>query len=260
MKLSKSCRVIAALAVAVMIVLFVGTAVSQSFGPKNQGKRTQNIQTYVLTSFEKVANWNVQFSRFTAKMYKPGTGWVEDSKKNQMRVFKGKPWGLEFRHITGEQNVLGVKASFDRKGYNHIQIIPKAPIPMEGLVKEIDLWVWGGNFKYRLEIQLIDYKGYVHTLDCGWLNYIGWRNIRIKVPAYIPQGEKYIPRLKTLRFKGFKLLSHPAERNDIFYVYFDRMQIQTDVFLSRFDGDKLVKEAPADWMPRQKTLLNRTGK
>jgi len=260
MKLSKTCRVTAALIIAALVVLFVGIASSRGFRPDKPAERTQNIQTYVLTSFEKVGNWKVKFSRFTAKIYKPGTGWVEDPVKNQMRIFKGKPWGLDFKHISGEENVLGIKASFDRKGYNYIEIIPKGPIPMEGLVKEIDLWVWGGNFRYRLELQLIDYKDYVHVMDCGWLNYIGWRNIRLKIPGHIPQGEKYIPRLKPLRFKSFKLLAHPGERNDIFYVYFDRMQIQTDVFLSRFDGDKLVKEAPADWMPRHKSLLDRTSK
>jgi len=259
MKLSTSSRVLAALVISASVLFFVGIVGSQDIRPGGVGK-TRNIQTYVLTSFEKQENWTVKFSRFTAKAYVADKGWIEDDKKNQMRVFKGKPWGLDFPHIKGEENVLGVKASFDRMGYNHIEIIPKEPIPMEGEVLEMDLWVWGGNFKYRLEIQLIDYKGYVHVLDAGWLNYVGWRNIRIKVPSYIPQGEKYIPRMKTLRFKGFKLLAHPAERSDIFYVYLDRMQIQTDVFLSRFDGDQLVKNAPVDWMPKPKTLLNQSNK
>lgn len=251
MRLIKSCRIFTALAVLASVVFFVGIAGSQEPGKD----RTKNLQTYVLSSFEKAEDWTVEFSQYTAKVFEAGKGWVQDNAKNQLRGFEGKPWGLDFPHIKGESRVIGIKASFDRKGYNYIIVRPKAPIPMEGLVSEIDLWVWGGNFKYKLELQLIDYKGFEHTLDAGWLNFTGWRNIRIKIPEWIPQGEQYIPRLKTLRFKAFKLLAHPAERSDVYYVYFDRMQIQTDVYLSRFDGDELVKKAPEDWMPKQKTLL-----
>jgi len=129
------------------------------------------------------------------------------------------------------------------------------PLPMIGKVEAIDVWVWGGNFQWRLELHLLDYLGYKHVIDAGWLNFVGWRNIRLSVPRHIPQGEKYVPRLKTLRFEKFVLLANPGEREDIFYVYFDRMQIQSDVYMERFDGDDLVEQGfKAGWMPKQETL------
>ena len=44
----------------------------------------------------------------------------------------------------------------------------------------------------------------------------------------------------------------PGERAEGFYVYFDRMQIQTDIYIERFDGDDLVKDGQKKgWIPKQ---------
>lgn len=247
----------------ISVVGFVGDSslVAQfSGGPVN---KTQNIQTFVLNSFEDPSEWRVDFSMYAAKKYNATSKQFEvDRERNTWTNFVGKPWGVAIEGPTNR--CLAVKGGFDRKGYNWIEVYPyktvngKAeikPLPMIGKVEAIDVWVWGGNFQWRLELHLLDYLGYKHVIDAGWLNFVGWRNIRLSVPRHIPQGEKYVPRLKTLRFEKFVLLANPGEREDIFYVYFDRMQIQSDVYMERFDGDDLVEQGfKAGWMPKQETL------
>lgn len=259
MKLTKIISSVSIFCLLAVLVLFVeDSPLNAQIGESK--RNTQNIQTFVLTSFEDAKNWKAEWSMFATKKFdKAKQRWVIDDSVNGIKGFEGRPWGVR---VADEKNVLAVKASFDRKGYNTVEVFPvnptngkHQPLYMIGKVQALDLWVWGGNFKYKIEVHLKDYMGYNHVLDGGWLNYIGWRNIRLKVPPTIPQGERYIPRLKTLRFEKFVLISHPAERNDIFYVYFDRMQIQTDIYLQRFDGDEMVQKGTnTGWMPKEKSL------
>ncbi|HOG63992.1 MAG TPA: flagellar filament outer layer protein FlaA [Spirochaetota bacterium] len=241
----------------VMLLTIVGLVGDSSLTAQFSGgpvNNTQNIQTFVLNSFEDPKEWRVDYSMYAAKKYNPSTKQFEiDRERNIWTNFVGKPWGVT---VEGTNNrCLAVKASYDRKGYNWMEVYPAKPLPMIGRVEAIDVWVWGGNFQWRLEIHLLDYLGYKHIIDAGWLNFIGWRNIRLAVPRHIPQGERYVPRLKTLRFEKFVLFANPGEREDVFYVYFDRMQIQADVYSERFDGDDLVvKGTNIGWMPKQETL------
>ena len=56
-------------------------------------------------------------------------------------------------------------------------------------VKLIDLWAWGSNFDYYAEAHVTDYRGITHVLPLGNLKYEGWRNLKVRIPNYIPQGK-----------------------------------------------------------------------
>jgi len=62
-----------------------------------------------------------------------------------------------------------------------------------------------------------------------------------KIPEYIPQAEHHVPFLKNLKIVMMKLWGYPTERVDQFFVYFDYMQVQTDVYRQRFNGDELAE-------------------
>ncbi|MDR2735150.1 MAG: flagellar filament outer layer protein FlaA [Spirochaetota bacterium] len=253
-----------AIALLSAVLAFAGlTGSSQltaQWGVDMNPNKSKNVQSFVFDSFEDSNSWRADFSLFAVKKYNL------DHKQYELDVSKcswtnvvGKPWGVS--QETATNRCLAVRASFDRKGYNWIDVYPvkkdadgklvSRHLPMKGKVEYIDVWVWGGNFNYRLEVHLIDYLGHKHILDAGWLNYTGWKSIRLQIPAHVPQQEKYIPAQKILSFEKFVLLSHPGERPDNFYVYFDRMQIQTDIFLDRFDGDDLVDSGyESGWIPK----------
>ncbi len=189
----------------------------------------------------------------------------------------GKPLGLP-ESMDQEQNwCLGIKAQYIRNGYNYIEIVPTTPVEtsvadistneplnaivmntssptfeddnygevaetnlnLTGVVQSLDLWLWGGNYDWWLEFHLKDYQGYEHQLEAGDISYIGWMNLRTTVPSYIPQSEHYVPFMQNLKIEKLKLWQYPTERIDQFFVYLDYMQVQTDVYVERFNGDDL---------------------
>jgi len=152
-----------------------------------------------------------------------------------------------------EISSLGIWGKFDRRGYNWIDVYPAVPgtgkdgeepepfeIPMPGRLQYLDMWVWGSNLNYYMEAYFRDYQGVVHTLYMGNLAYVGWKNLRVKIPNNIPQAKRVLPRYAGLTFVKFRIWTTPVERVDNFYVYFNNLKVLTDTFESMFDGDDLT--------------------
>lgn len=148
---------------------------------------------------------------------------------------------------------MAIRAGFNRKAYNYIEIVPvdpskksadglpePKPIPIPGRVQLIDLWVWGSNYNYWLDIHLQDYRGIDHVLHLGSLQYAGWRNLSVSVPGSIPQASPYLPRLRTLSITKLVLWTRPDAPVDGFYVFLDDLKVLTDLAETRFDGDELA--------------------
>jgi len=240
-----------------------------SFGFTEKGRETVNLQTYVVSDFgdEKDQTngivWRAKFSRFAkpADPNKEMSTW--DTNACDVRYVEAKPLGIPQELESRQKWSLGVKAQFIKKGYNWIELYTvkakgsiysaqgqpdpnvegdKIALPLIGVIKSLDLWVWGGNYRYWLEFYLVDYKGFLHRLPAGDIEYVGWRNLRTRIPEYIPQAQKHVPFLKPLKLEMIKLWSFPDERVDQFFVYLDYMQVQTDVYLERFNGDDLASK------------------
>ena len=159
-----------------------------------------------------------------------------------------------YRQPEGEElKSFGIQGRFDRRGYNWIDVYPIATgsadneegpeafeIPIPGRLQSLDLWVWGSNLRYYMEVYFRDYQGVVHTLQLGELGYQGWRNLRVRIPTSIPQSKRILPKLAGLTFVNFRIWTTPMERVDNFYVYFNQMKVLTDIFESLFDGDELA--------------------
>jgi hypothetical protein len=158
-------------------------------------------------------------------------------------LYRKQPEGRELK-------ALGVHGRFDRKGYNYVEIIPVTKdkdgksvprgIPLPGRVHNMDMWVWGANFDYYMEAHLMDFRGMVHVLNMGSIRYVGWKNLKISIPPYIPQAVQYAPHRKELQLVKFVLWTRPNERVDDFYTYIDQVKIFTDLFETRFDGEVLA--------------------
>jgi len=144
---------------------------------------------------------------------------------------------------------LGLNGRFNRQGYNWIDLYPvladdrngnPAEIPIPGRVQNIDMWVWGANLRFYIEIFLRDYRGVIHTLRLGDISYAGWRNLRVNVPTSIPQGRRILPSYAGLTFVKFRIWTQPVERVDNFFIYFKQLKILTDVHEGLFDGSDLA--------------------
>ena len=155
---------------------------------------------------------------------------------------------LESRYAEGENSyVMGVRASFTRKGYNRVWIYPENEIVIPGAAKKVDVWVWGANYYYNLEVHLRDYRGIVHKLPLGSLHFIGWRNLSVLIPKQIPQFIRYLPMEKPLTLVRLVIWTQPTERVDDYIIYFDHLKVLTDVYRERFDGDVLADESRTIW-------------
>jgi hypothetical protein len=143
---------------------------------------------------------------------------------------------------------LGIHGKFDRTGYNWIDIYPvladdpdevPAEIPIPGKVQIFDMWVWGANLKYYMEIYVRDYRGVVYSFRLGDITYTGWRNLQAYLPKNIIQSRRTLPSYAGLTFVKFRIWTQPVERVDDFYIYFKQFKILTDVADPLFDGNDL---------------------
>lgn len=220
-------------------------------------ENTVNLESVVIQNFDEPDKepWFVLGSKFATAGF-PVQNYV-----------KSWPQALYGSNSAGKDlRVLGVAMLFDRKEYNWIDLIPGTKtgsgsdvkyepkeLDLPGRVKMIDMWIWSGNFDYYMEAFVRDYKGIVHTIQMGDLNFVGWRNIRVNIPESIPQSKKYLPRHEGLRLVKFRIWTRPTENVAILTgrptetdmdksvkFYFDNIKVLTDTFESLYDGDSLT--------------------
>ncbi len=233
----------------VLLILNINFLKAQSLS-----ERVTYMQTPVLEDFE---------SQERSKQWVIGnTSPNVDRDITSVKPIKGGPWALAIPKDK-KQLCLGVKTGFKSRGYNFIEVLPpiyktslykgiqvlfpdEIPnpnqerfLPIPGRCRTIDMWVAGRNYRYTLEIWLKDFNGFVYALNMGKLDYPGWRDLSVRIPGYINQDEKYIPREKPLKIMKFVLRADPDERAERFYVYFDQLKVFTDVFIQRYDGDDI---------------------
>ena len=138
--------------------------------------------------------------------------------------------------------VLGVKTKFHRKGDNWFEVYPSSgeeepyEIPFVGTVTQIDFWVWGANYNYRLELLLRDADGMVHILKAGTLKFNGWRNVVVPIPASIKQHSRFHSGRPNLTFVGFRIRTDVNEAVDDCVIYFDQLKYTTNTLAVIYDG------------------------
>jgi hypothetical protein len=113
-------------------------------------------------------------------------------------------------------------------------------IPIPGRVMSMDMWIWGANLRYYIEVFVRDHRGVVHNLRLGDIAFPGWRNLRVNIPTSIPQSRRTLPSYAGLSFVKFRIWTQPVERVDNFYVYFKQLKILTNTFETLFDGNDLA--------------------
>ncbi len=243
------------------VLLFAAVALAASA----QSLPTVNLESRVIDDFDEnpTSRWIARGSKFTT-IERDQSG--KATKKFPLTaVAPGYPVAAFGRsRDKADRNTLGVRGKFDRRGYNFVEIIPAAeapadvdpariiyedvaggkkwvhrPIELPGTVHYLDMWVWGSNLKYYLDVHFEDYQGIDYVVKMGDLNYFGWKNLRIGVPAYVSQSVNTVPRFRSLRLTKFTLWTRPEERVDEFYIYFDHLKVLTDLFESRYDGDEM---------------------
>ena len=154
-------------------------------------------------------------------------------------------------NILPDENVLGVKTEFIRRGFTEIVFKPDRPLPVPGIVDEISLWVAGRDLEHDLYLMIKDIDGALRKVFVDRLNYRGWRQLTAQIPPYSPLGEGIYVGVKQYNARrpldsGIEIVAlviEPlfTEAYGTYYVYFDDMRASTDltVITSR-DPDDIV--------------------
>jgi hypothetical protein len=229
-------RAVIGTAVALLVIVAAAPAVADEF--------TRNLVSKTLESFNEPGkiSWAVRGS---------DVGTTKLPEFTFVKAWPDQVYGANKENA--ELWAMAIHGGFNRKAYNYIEIYPvdpskkgpdglpePKPIGIPGRVQMIDLWVWGANYNYWLDLHLQDYRGVDHVLSLGSLQYSGWRNLNVTVPGSIPQASPYIPRLRGLVITKLVLWTRPDAPVDGFYVFLDDLKVLTDLFETRFDGDELA--------------------
>lgn len=139
-------------------------------------------------------------------------------------------------------NSAYLSGTFLTRGYNWLELIPtKEQAPFPGIVKSIDMWVWGGNYNWNLEVRLKDLNDIEYNLPMANLFYMGWLNHSIEIPNAIPQSEILVGLTKGLSIQKFRVTAAASERPDRFNVFFNTFKIISDTFRPNYDGGDLER-------------------
>jgi len=143
--------------------------------------------------------------------------------------------------ITHENKyVLGVKTYYLDRGYDRVEVFPPNEYIIRGKAKEIKVWALGRKFRHTLYIKFRDYKGAIHKIKIGRLDFWGWREMSAIIPGWLPQSPGYALLDKNLHFVSFFVESDIYEVPGTFYFYLDNFRVITD--LSEFTGDTSIRD------------------
>ncbi len=207
-----------------------------------------NIQTLVLANFteDEDIQWSVRGSHFIASQLGfPRYGYF--------------PVGPDALYLVGperDRSSLGINAAFNRRGFNYLEISPvetnddgeevESAIPIPGRASHIDVWVWGSNYDMYVDVHVRDFRGVVHVLRMGDLDFAGWRNLRTEIPSRIPQSQVTLPRFQPLELTRIVVWTRPNTVVNNFFVYFDEIRVMTDLYEAPFDGSDLANPGFVD--------------
>ncbi len=136
--------------------------------------------------------------------------------------------------------VLGIKSYFMDRGFDRVEAFPPNEYIIRGKAREIKVWVLGRKFRHTLYVKLRDYKGFIHKLKIGRLDFWGWKEMSVIVPGWLPQSSTYAILDKNLHFVSFFVESDKFEAPGTFYFYLDQFRVVTD--LTEFSGDESIKD------------------
>jgi len=172
------------------------------------------------------------------------------------RLFNGAPAGKvvlpdeEGLNIQ-DKYVIGTRVDFIHRGYTSFTLNPIRPIPIEGITKTVSIWVVGRNYNHEVYLLLEDFFGRPFELYMGKLNFQGWKKLTVAIPPQPEDGLNGIVQRNYhynnnlgIKITGLRIKIDPWEAYGSYYVYFDDMRAETDLFA---ENNRDADDMPDAW-------------
>ena len=194
-----------------------------------------DLQDYPLNDFEASEDWRA-FS--TSPL-----GDTKIRKTIQRGVFTENQGELSAKEKEafkdGENHVLGVKTFFKDRGYDRVEIRPPHEYIIKGIGRQLSVWVLGRKYRHTLYAKLRDYRGVIHKLRMGRLDFLGWRKLTITIPGWLPQSARYSLFNKNLKFVSLFVESDKHEIGGTFFFYVDQLTMKVDKSSLSYPGSNI---------------------
>jgi len=138
-----------------------------------------------------------------------------------------------------KNHILGVKTYFGSRGFDRVELYPPHEYIIKGKARQISVWVLGRKYRHTLYAKFRDYKGTLHNIRIGALDFFGWRKMTASIPGYIPQSSRFALLDKNLHFVSLFVQSDSHELGGEFYFYVDDLQIRTDKSEIKYPGSEI---------------------
>ena len=196
-----------------------------------------SLREVSIDKFEREGSWYVHIS--------PDDGVIA------ARLFDGAPAMKEpLPEDEGQEDidtqVLGVRVDFFRRGVDSFTITSGRPLPIEGTVKTVSVWVCGRNQDHDMYLLVQDYFGRNFELYMGSLGFSGWKKLTCVIPPSpdgehgIVQSSAYYGDKPGLKILGFRVDCNPMKARGQFYMYFDDLRAVTDLYdMENHDEDDM---------------------
>ena len=221
-------------------VLFAQSQTLSDPNPETVGADSamMSLREVSVDKFEREGSWNVHMS--------PDNGVIA------ARLFKGAPAMKEpLAEDEGKEGedtqVLGVRVDFFRRGINSFNIMAGRPMPVEGTVKTVSMWVCGRNQSHDMYLLIQDYFGRNYEVYMGNLGFSGWKKLTaVIMPS--PDGEHGIVQSSAyygdrpgFKILGFRVDCNPIQAKGSYYLYLDDLRAVTDLYdLENRDEDDML--------------------
>ncbi len=136
-------------------------------------------------------------------------------------------------------HILGVKTYFGDRGFDRVELAPPHEYIIKGKARQFSVWVLGRKFRHTMYLKLRDYRGRIHKLRMGRLDFFGWRKLTVTVPGWLPQSTRYSMLDKNLHFVSLFVESDVHEVGGTFYFYVDGLKALIDRSEQQYPGSEI---------------------
>ena len=136
-------------------------------------------------------------------------------------------------------HILGVKTYFENRGFDRVELKPPHEFIIKGKARQFSVWVLGRRYRHTLSVKLRDYRGKLHKLRLGRLDFFGWRKMTVTVPGWLPQSTRFALIDKNLHFVSLYVTSDVHEVPGNFYFYVDNLKVLVDQSETDYPGSEI---------------------